>query len=150
VFRTLPSLHELLPPAQGRAPNLFDAAQWPRDALRPDAKLLRPRCGARTVARGRRALPPRDRHRQETVTGLKRTGAQFEFVMTDEGDGTVPLAMAELAGRARGTWLKSTAASEQRPRHFAVVDLLRTGETRRLPASVRRVRQAGARGSAKR
>ena len=40
VFRTLPSLHELLPEAQGSGPDLFDATQWPADALRPDTRML--------------------------------------------------------------------------------------------------------------
>ena len=147
VFRTLPSLHELLPPAQGGAPNLFDAAQWPADALRPDAKLL----AAALQARGR--WPAGDERclhvigiRQETVTGLKRTGAQFEFVLTDEGDGTVPLAMAELAGSRSWYVAEKHGGLPNNGRVIsAVVDLLRTGETRRLPANVRRVRQAGAR-----
>ena len=147
VFRTLPSLHELLPPAQGGAPNLFDATQWPADALRPDAKLL----AAAQQARAR--WPGGDARclhvigiRQETVTGLKRTGAQFEFVLTDEGDGTVPLAMAELAGSRSWYVAEKHGGLPNNGRVIsAVVDLLRTGETRRLPASVRRVRQAGSR-----
>ena len=84
--------------------------------------------------------------RQETVTGLKRTGAQFEFVLTDEGDGTVPLAMAELAGSRSWYVAEKHGGLPNNGRVIsAVVDLLRTGETRRLPASVRRVRQAGSR-----
>ncbi len=47
VFRTLPSLHELLPEPQGSGPDLFDATQWPSDALRPDTRML--------AARARRA-----------------------------------------------------------------------------------------------
>jgi len=147
VFRTLPSLHELLPPAQGGAPDLFDATQWPADALRPDAKLL----AAALQARGR--WPDGDERclhvigiRQETVTGLKRTGAHFEFVLTDEGDGTVPLAMAELAGSRSWYVAEKHGGLPNNGRVIsAVVDLLRTGETRRLPANVRRVRQAGSR-----
>jgi hypothetical protein len=147
VFRTLPSLHELLPPAQGGAPDLFDAAQWPADALRPEQKLLT----AASQARAR--WPEGDERclhvigiRQETVTGVKRSGAQFEFVLTDQGDGTVPLAMAELPGARSWYVAEKHGGLPNNGRVIsAVVDLLRNGETRRLPASVRRVRQATAR-----
>ena len=74
VFRTLPSLHELLPdPRLGRWLDLFDAAAWPDDALRPDPQLLADAAAARArwPAADERCL-----HivgvRQETVT---RAGA---------------------------------------------------------------------------
>jgi CHAT domain-containing protein/pimeloyl-ACP methyl ester carboxylesterase len=145
VFRTLPSLHELLPAARGTAePDLFNALHWPDDALRPDAKLL----AAALQARGRwpdgndRCL-----HvigiRQETVTGLRRAGGQFEFEITADGDGTVPLALAQLPGSRSWYVAEKHGGLPNNGRVIsAVVDLLRTGETQRLPASLKRERGA--------
>src|SRR6185503_11510873 len=69
VFRTLPSLHELLPdPRLAGGPNLFDTKQWPADALRPDVVMLE------RAAAQQAAWPPLDERclhivgaRQETV-----------------------------------------------------------------------------------
>ena len=69
VFRTLPSLHELLPDAGlTDAANLFDSSEWPDDALRPDPELLADAASAR---RRWPASDPRCLHvvgvRQETA-----------------------------------------------------------------------------------
>ena len=63
VFRTLPSLHELLPDAGlTDAANLFDASEWPDDALRPDPELLAAGSQCATpLASERSALPARRR-----------------------------------------------------------------------------------------
>ena len=147
VFRTLPSLHELLPVAQGTGPDLFDAADWPDDALRPDQKLL---AAAQQARRGWPAGDARCLHvigiRQETVTGLRRTGGQFEFEFTEDGDGTVPLALAELPGSRSWYVAEKHGGLPNNGRVIsAVVDLLRTGETQRLPSSLKRERAATSR-----
>jgi pimeloyl-ACP methyl ester carboxylesterase len=142
VFRTLPSLHELLPdPAPGGSLDLFDPAAWPDDALRPDRRLL----GEAAAARQRwPAADDRCLHivgvRRETVTQVRLHGQEFHYSLERDGDGTVPLRLATLPGA------KHWFVSEQHgglPNHgkviAAVADLLRTGRTKRLPASTRRL-----------
>ena len=81
IFRTLPSLHELLPdPRLAGGPNLFDVDSWPDDALRPDAKLLE------MAAAEQAAWPEPDERclhiagvRQDTVVGATLRGSEFEF-----------------------------------------------------------------------
>ncbi len=81
--------------------------------------------------------------RQETVTGVRRTGGQFEFEITEDGDGTVPLALAGLAGSRSWYVAEKHGGLPNNGRVIsAVVDLLRTGETSRLPTSLRRTRAA--------
>ena len=81
--------------------------------------------------------------RQETVTGVRRTGGQFEFEITEDGDGTVPLALAGLAGSRAWYVAEKHGGLPNNGRVIsAVVDLLRTGETSRLPSSLRRTRAA--------
>jgi pimeloyl-ACP methyl ester carboxylesterase len=140
IFRTLPSLHELLPDASRTSgPDLFDAANWPGDALGPSPELLE------EAAAARRRWPSGDDRclhvvgvRQETVTHVELAGAQFVYHFSTDGDGTVPRILAEVPGSR--CWY----ASEKHgglPNNgkviSAVVDLLRDGTTPRLPASHR-------------
>jgi hypothetical protein len=74
--------------------------------------------------------------RQETVIGLALRGREFEYTLSMQGDATVPVALA--AQSPQPTWY----VGEQHgglPNNgrviAAVVDLLRTGTTRRLPRS---------------
>jgi len=144
VFRTLPSLHELLPDPEycGRL-DLFDPAAWPDDRLRPDRTLL-------AEARAARARwPTGDRRclhvvgvRQETVIRAARRGKDFRYTLERAGDGTVPLALAALPGAANWFVAEKHGGLPNNGRVIAaVVDLLRTGTTERLPASTRRARR---------
>ena len=136
IFRTLPALHELLPdPRLAGGPNLFDADEWPRDALRPDPALLA------SAAAEQAAWPPPDERclhiagvRQETVIGLQLRGKEFEYTLAAQGDATVPLALAAPAGQS--TWYvgeKHGGLPNNGRVIAAAVDLLRTGTTHRLP-----------------
>lgn len=141
VFRTLPALVELLPAATDCGGlDLFDPAAWPDDALRPDAALLAASRGA--LAR----LPPADARclqivgvRQETITAVRRGTDGFEYRITRDGDGTVPLALARWPG-AR-TWYaeeKHGGLTNHGTVISAAVDLLRSGDTDRLPETAGR------------
>ncbi|MGE0580827.1 MAG: CHAT domain-containing protein [Steroidobacteraceae bacterium] len=137
VYSTFPGLYELLPAEGTTALDLFDPSTWPTTGPHPDPTLL---AAARSSLRG---LAPGDArmtliagHARPTVTGLQRTGADFEYLVTRNGDGTVPLALAELPG-VRTYYVREghselttngTVAS-------AVIDLLRTGRTQRLSTS---------------
>ena len=98
VFCTFPGLYQMLPAAlQIKGMDLFDARSWPADGPTPSAHLL----GRAAAVRG--ILAPVDSRmvhivgvNQETVVGLRRTAAGFEYAMDRNGDGTVPLALARL------------------------------------------------------
>jgi pimeloyl-ACP methyl ester carboxylesterase len=148
VFRTLPALHELLPdPTLAGGADLYDVASWPRDALRPDARLLT----EAAASRGRwPAADPRCLHivgvRQETVTSIEPRGAGFSFHLTQDGDGTVPRVLAELRGAPAWFVAEKHGGLPNNGRVIsAVVDLLREGRTARLPSATRRAKVPRAR-----
>ncbi|MGD9597908.1 MAG: CHAT domain-containing protein [Steroidobacteraceae bacterium] len=135
VYSTFPGLYELLPAEGTTAIDLFDAAMWPAAGPRPDPLLL---ADARSALRG---LAPADErmtlvagYARRTVTGIARAGAQFAYTVTRDGDGTVPLALAELPG-VRTYYIREghSELTANRTVTAAVIDLLRTGATRRLP-----------------
>jgi len=143
IFRTLPALHELLPdPRLAGGPNLFDAAEWPADALRPEPALLA------AAAAEQAAWPPPDERilhiagvRQETVVSAQLRGREFEYNLAAEGDATVPLTLAATAGQR--TWYvgeKHGGLPNNGRVIAAAVDLLRSGTTRRLPQTTRLAR----------
>jgi len=146
IFRTLPSLHELLPdPQLAAGTDLFDPAHWPGDPLRPEAALLQ-RAAAERAAWP--AIDDRCLHivgvRQDTVTAATLRGKEFEYTVSPQGDGTVPLSLAARPGeRAWYVGEKHGGLPNNGRVIAAVVDLLRTGITRRLPqmASAARLRE---------
>jgi hypothetical protein len=143
IFRTLPSLHELLPDPQlidGTDP--FDVTSWPDDELRPTAALL---AAARAERTRWPAVDERCLHiagvRQDTVISLQLSGTTFEFGVAPQGDGTVPLSLAVRPGdRAWYVGEKHGGLPNNGRVIGAVVDLLRTGATTRLPVTAVRAR----------
>ena len=148
VFRSLPSLHELLPdPALSAGLDFFDTANWPRDTLCPDPRLL---LDAGAARRRRPDVDQRCLHivgvRQETVTGAERGAGGFKFRLSHEGDGTVPRVLAEMPGAP--TWFvpeKHGGLPNNGRVISAVADLLRDGTTRRLPSTTRKAKMPRAR-----
>ena len=148
VFRSLPSLHELLPdPRLAEGPDLFDARQWPVDALRPEPAML-------AAAAVERAAWPQPDGRclhvagvgQDTVVGATLTGNEFEYALAPRGDGTVPLGLAVRPGEPAWYVGEKHGGLPNNGRVIAaVVDLLRTGTTRRLSQNAARSRGATAR-----
>ncbi len=143
AFRTFPSLYEMLPAtsADGApSPDLRSAASWPASGATPDTKLLG---AAERIAR--LFSQPDERVRaiagvsHPTVTGLSLVDGEFVYRVTRDGDGTVPASFASLPGQP--TWYALLAHSEL-PRDAtvaaAVTDLLREGETFRLPTTATR------------
>lgn len=134
VYSTFPGLYELLPAEGTTAIDLFDPMVWPAKGPRPEPTLL---AAARSSLRGLAAADARMTliagHGRPTVTGVRRVGADFEYLVTRDGDGTVPLALAELPGVR--TWYVREGHSELTTNGTvasAVIDLLRTGSTQRL------------------
>jgi pimeloyl-ACP methyl ester carboxylesterase len=104
VFSSFPGLHELLPSARALdAPDLFDSAVWPADGPGPDSSLLR---AANNL--GERIAPGDARFHvvvgcnHPTATGIASNSTGFEYEYSRRGDGTVPIALARLAGAAHG------------------------------------------------
>ncbi len=133
VFRTFTSLYELLP-APAPALDLYRASAWPRQGLQPDRRRLQ------AARRFLGALAPADRRfasiigtGQRTATGIERHGGQFRYEITSAGDGTVSTERAMLPG-ASDYFLRCEHGALPRSERVAaaVVDLLRTGQTRRL------------------
>ena len=136
VFNTFPGLYALLPaPGKVSAFDLFDPAQWPSDAPRPVPALLR-------AARGlsEQLAPANDRCHliaginQDTVTGVAWRDQRFIYRESRAGDGTVPLAFAELEDATTHFIEEAHGSLPNHPQVArAVADLLRTGQTTELP-----------------
>jgi predicted Fe-S protein YdhL (DUF1289 family) len=82
----------------------------------------------------------------ETVTAVRRRPEGFLYTLTRGGDGTVPLASATLPG-VRSAYARAAHSDLTRDPLVAaaVVDLLRTGSTRRLPSRWASAARASAR-----
>jgi len=138
VFNTFPSLYELLPwgPCSMPGGDLFDAHSWPAAGPRPHLELLEAARAAQC-----QLAPPDERFAviagvgADTVTAVRRRGEEFFYTLTRGGDGTVPLASATLPS-VRSAYARAAHSDLTRdPRvAAAVVDLLQTGTTRRLPS----------------
>jgi pimeloyl-ACP methyl ester carboxylesterase len=135
VFNTFPGLYQMLPSRRLKGINLFDPRDWPADGPAPKAKILK------EVAAVRAALAPPDSRmvhvvgvNRETVVGMRRTAGGFEYAMTNNGDGTVPLSMATLpklkcyfVEELHGNLANNAQVIQ------AIIDLIRRGRTRQLP-----------------
>ena len=137
VFSTFPSLHQMLPPPGPGLPlDLYDADNWPQSGPRPDPRLL---AEGRAFAARLPAMEPRCiaicGTQQRTVTSVRLAEDDFHYLVSDAGDGTVPLASAQLAGsdnyyvRCEHSALPRSATVAR-----AVLELLRQGRTTRLAA----------------
>ncbi len=72
---------------------------------------------------------------QETVTRATRRNGEFVYTITRQGDGTVPVAFAELPGaRTYYTTVAHSDLARDAVVAQAIADVLRTGETARLDA----------------
>jgi|SRR5450432_3653832 len=135
VFCTFPGLYHMLPARRIKGVDLFDAGCWPADGPIPSAQLLREAAAARA------GLAPADSRmihivgvNQETVVGLRRTAAGFEYTMDRNGDGTVPLTLARLPKLQCYFVDESHADLANNPRVIqAVIDVVRRGYTSGLP-----------------
>jgi pimeloyl-ACP methyl ester carboxylesterase len=138
VFSTFPSLYDLLPPRSAAVSfDLFDAHQWPALGPQPLPKLLQAAHAARAkLAAADERFAVVAGVGEETVTAVSRRRGEFVYTLTRGGDGTVPVASAQLPG-ARSVYARVAHSDLTRDRQVAaaVVDLLRSGATARLPAS---------------
>ena len=135
VFGTFPSVYQLLPGDSRRHRSVRSRARGRAAARSPHA------AAARGRADWRSQLAPADARfvsiigtGQRTVTGIERRGGQFHYEISAAGDGTVAALRATLPG-ARNYYLRCEHSELPRSELVAnaVIDLLRTGRTRRLP-----------------
>jgi pimeloyl-ACP methyl ester carboxylesterase len=136
VFHTFPGLYHMLPLAKRiKGLNLFDPAEWPTDGPAPNPQLLRQ---VAAVRGGLAAVDSRMVHivgvNQETVIGLRRTAAGFEYAMDRNGDGTVPLALARVPKLKCYFVDEAHADLANNARVIqAVIDVVRSGRSDALP-----------------
>jgi pimeloyl-ACP methyl ester carboxylesterase len=138
VFSTFPGLHELLPAGRGASDlDLFDAAAWPAEGPKADTALLRDAAGLDA------RLAPADARfhlvigcNRTTATGVALRDGEFEYEYSLQGDGTVPIELARLAG-ARHSYVECGHSDLPLAERVigATTDLLATGATLRLAAS---------------
>jgi hypothetical protein len=138
VFATFPGLHELLPASPSVSDlNLFDAASWPASGPGPDVTLLRAAAGLE------QRMAPADARftvvvgcNKTTPTGVALRDGDFEYEYSLQGDGTVPIELARLAG-ARHSYVE--CGHSDMPLADRVIagsiDLLRSGATQRFAAA---------------
>ncbi|MBI2947050.1 MAG: CHAT domain-containing protein [Verrucomicrobia bacterium] len=136
VFSTFPGLYGLMvAPEKFQKFDLYDPAAWPKTGPMPRPQLLR-------SARDTQKLlaPPRDNFyliagiNEDTITDLDVSKDEFIYTTTSDGDGTVPLALAELPG-VKTYYVEESHGSLANNRSVAraVADLLESGQTEALP-----------------
>ena len=135
VFCTFPGIYQLLPPpVPGSRIDLLDARSWPVAGPKPDATQL-----ARVAAaRAQMAAPDaRMMHivgvNRETAVAVRRTATGFEYSLSANGDGTVPVAMASLP-RLKTYFIDESHGNLANNSQVisAILDLLRHGRTQAL------------------
>jgi pimeloyl-ACP methyl ester carboxylesterase len=137
VFRTFPGLYEMIPERAAVGTDYFDLANWPAKGLRPDPKLLRESANLQD-----QLAPPGGRLPFHLIAGVnQRTTVaaaveddEFVFDESNEGDGTVPVALARIDGA--GTYYVEEghgALPGNSEVAAAVIDLFQRGATDRLP-----------------
>ena len=138
VFSSFPGLHELMPMTAAGGLDLFDADAWPTDGQRPDGEMLRAtaRLGAR-IAPGDARCHVIVGCNHATATGISLQGAEFEYEYSRRGDGTVPIALAQLPGAGHGYIDCDHSDLPLDDRVIAgTIDLLGTGATGRFATDV--------------
>jgi len=134
VFNSFPSLYQMVP-AGSEGAEFLDRGAWPDSGPALRLPLLE------QARRFRSALPPPDERfiavagiGQETVTAASKRRDGFVYTITRHGDGTVPADSAALDG-AHTYFVDAPHSELTRAAHVAsaIVELLCTGSTRRLP-----------------
>ena len=138
VFASFPGLHELLPAGNAVSDfDLFDREMWPAKGPGPDSTLLGAAAGL-----AQRMAPADARFsmvvgcNRTTATGVALRDGDFEYEYSLQGDGTVPIELARLAG-ARHSYVECGHSDMPLSARViaGVVDLLGTGATQRFAAS---------------
>lgn len=137
VFRSFPSLYDLLPvECLMSDADLRQAGSWPATAPAVDAAAL-------VASRSRQPPMPDERcfaivgTSQRTATFLRRVDDQFDYEISSDGDGTVPMVSARLQeGRTWYTASEHSGLPRSERVAQATIELLRQGDTRLLGSEV--------------
>jgi hypothetical protein len=136
VFGSFPGLYQMLP-ARDRFTgiDLYRLDNWPPTGMAPHADLL-----AAAPDIHAQLAPNDDRFvliagiNQQTIVAVRREGDEFVFSQSLEGDGTVPLAFAQLDGVK--TWFveeEHGSLPNNGDVADAVIEIIETGATTVLP-----------------
>jgi pimeloyl-ACP methyl ester carboxylesterase len=132
VFSTFTGLYQMLPePTRFTGMDLYRLENWPPTGMAPRKAILE------AAPKIHEHLAPNDERfvliagiNKETVVGVHRTSDSFVFTQSLEGDGTVPLAFAQLDGvktyyieEQHGSLANNGDVAE------AVIDILESGST---------------------
>jgi pimeloyl-ACP methyl ester carboxylesterase len=137
VFSTFPGLYHMLPSPRLRDIDLYDPRQWPAGGPAPSGAILS------GVAAVRARLAPVDSRmvqivgvEQDTVVGMRRSDSGFEYLISKNGDGTVPRSSAALS-KLRCYFAKELHGNLANNAQViqAIIDLVHRGRTRRLPTN---------------
>ncbi|MGB0909943.1 MAG: CHAT domain-containing protein [Nitrospirales bacterium] len=138
IFKTFPGLHEMLPsPKRFKQVNLYDASLWPNDAPVPSQALLDNAIAVQnSFAKADKRFFLIAGVNQETTTGLQLKDGTFQYELSQEGDGTVPIQFAELPNTTT-YYVEESHGSlpNNRTVGSAVIDILRSGNTKHLAQS---------------
>jgi pimeloyl-ACP methyl ester carboxylesterase len=136
VFNTFTGLYQMLPAAEKFSGfDVFDLQSWPKTGPIPRKQLL----DSARKAQGFLAAPDArfiliagiD---QDTATDVQLEGSEFKFSISKDGDGTVPLAFAQLPNVPTYFVEESHGSLPNNSRVIAAVkDLLALGQTTALP-----------------
>jgi hypothetical protein len=139
VFSGFPSLYHLLPQrGVGCELDLFDPAAWPGTGPGPDAALLAAsRRFQGTLPRADARLRVIAASGEPTVTGIEREGDEFRYHSSGAGDGTVPVAFAQIEGVATGyvSGVRHGDLARNDTVIEAVCELIDTGRSARLASA---------------
>lgn len=135
VFSTFTGLYQMLP-AQSRysETDLYSLETWPDTGIKPRASLLKnaPKIHDHLTTSDERFVLIAGVNKT-TVIGVHRSGDGFVFTQSLEGDGTVPLALAQLdnvttyyVDESHGSLPNNSDVTK------AVIDILQTGKTQVL------------------
>lgn len=138
VFSTFPGLHELLPANRSVSDfDLFDAANWPSSGPVADPAHLRAAAGLeRRMAAADSRFTMVVGCNRTTATGVALVDGDFEYEYSLQGDGTVPMELARLAG-ARHYYVECGHSDLPLADKCiaGTLDLLSSGATQRFAAS---------------
>lgn len=138
VFNTFTGLYQMLPARSVFSGlDLYDPANWPPTGMGPrSAELTAAPEVHDALAAGRNRFILIAGINQETIVSVRRDGDELLYGLSLEGDGTVPLAFAQLANvttyfveEEHGSLPNNSAVQR------AVIDLLETGRTSVLKTS---------------
>lgn len=136
VFNSFPGLHQMLPARQRYSGlDLYDPANWPPKGFGPRPDLLTKAPAVHdALAAGQPRFTLIAGVNQETVVGVRREGDDFVFQTSPAGDGTVPLDFAELEDTTT-YYIEEEHGSLPNNGEVikAVIDVMETGATSRLP-----------------